>query len=736
MMSISTVRGVLLALVAASVIPTVTAAVVFMAYIYNEERAGLRQGLRETTRALSLVVDREIGRREAIARTLSESPTLTTGDLAGFYDYAKAIAPSWDSVVILHAMDGRQLLNTRMPLNATLPASELSNERRAAGARATVVSDLYFAPVGKEYSFAVQVPVVRGGEVVYFLSFAGFASSLQTIMVDQGLPPSWIGSVFDAKGIIVARNERPAEFVGKPMGPRLAAQLKVRAAGVFESVAIDGRPILSGFSRSPAYGWTAAIGVPLSELTLPNDAALRFGLLSLILLATSLLAAVLLGRRLARPVALLLEASRDVGSAAPLELTATGLVETDRVLAALAAADLRIRSANELMEARVAEALGEAERAQLSVQQSQRLEALVQLTGGVAHDFNNLLMVVKTNVHLLRISVPELADSAPLDRIQRATDTGAQLTRQLLAFARRQPLRPEYIDLRARVSDVMSLVRPAMGSAIEVSCEVQPDVGTIFADVAEFELALINLAVNARDAMPDGGKLTVAARPVQSQDGEGMAVSLEVSDTGQGIPAEAMARIFEPFFTTKPVGKGTGLGLSQVHGFVTEIGGTVKVLSSSSAGTRIQLLLPVVTAPVQNPEEPQAPHPQFDGRGRKLLLVEDNNEVAVSTQELLRNSNLVVTRAVSGDEARGLLEGGTTYDCVLSDIRMPGSMDGIALATWMRDARVQVPIVLMTGYSAELRQAFGLGLQVVPKPCAPATLLEALDTVMGKGLEV
>ncbi len=726
----STVRRALLALVAAVMLPTLLASVMAILYVYKEEETSFQQALREATRALSLVVDRELARREAVAHTLSNSPTLTNGDLAGFYEYARAIAPMRDTVIVLHDVSGRQLVNTRLPFGSPLPPSSLNPQREAAGPLATVVSNVYFAPVGRQFSFAVQVPVVRQQQVIYYLSVAGYASNLQGVFQDQGLTPGWVASILDREGVFVARSRDAERFVGKPANDRLRERLKVGNEGVFEAVSVDGTPILASFSRSPNYGWTVAIGVPLSSLTPPLQAAGAFGLLSLLLLTAAVVAAVMMGRRLADPVRRLGQASRQLGSGEPLEAQSTGLKETDEVLAALHEANQRITLATHEMEERVRQALEEAEKAHRTVIQGQRLEALGQLTGGVAHDFNNILMVVKTNLHLLRSRWPQDADPVPLDRIARATDTGAQLTRQLLAFARRQPLRPETIDLRARVPDLVGLIRPALGSGVEVRCSVAADTLPIQADPAEFELALINLGMNARDAMPEGGHLTYSvanrAEPLRGRP----SVQIDVADTGSGISPEALARVFEPFFTTKPVGKGTGLGLSQVHGFVTQAGGEVALDSKPGQGTRVRLILPAAQVRAARDEGPDETPPTLRGDGRRVLLVEDNEEVAASTGELLRDAGYEVERVASGDEARARLEAGATYDAVLSDIRMPGSTDGIALAAWWKERPGTAPIVLMTGYSAELRQAFKLGLEVIPKPSSPELILGSLAKAM------
>ena len=496
---------------------------------------------------------------------------------------------------------------------------------------------------------------------------------------------------------------------------------------MFQSAALDGSPILASFHASPAHGWAVTVGVPLSSVTSPMQAAMVFGALALLLLGGSLLAAWQVGRRLVIPVQRLHAASQTIGRGETLALEPTGLRETDQVLDALHEANQRINRSSTELSARVEAAVAEADKAHRAVIQSQRLEALGQLTGGVAHDFNNLLMVVRTNLHLLKSRLPPGVDATPLERIERATDTGAQLTRQLLAFARRQPLRPEVIDLRSRLPDLAALIRPALGSHVEMHCEVADGTPAIVGDPAEFELALINMSMNARDAMPDGGHLSLRARPAAPQEAEGPCAVIEVEDTGQGIAADLVERVFEPFFTTKPVGQGTGLGLSQVHGFVTEAGGTVRVRSVPGQGTCLTLRIPAAQVPAADPGQlpAQAARPPAGG-GRRILLVEDNEEVASATADLLREAGYAVEHVPTGDAAKARLQVQADYACVLSDIRMPGETDGLALAEWLGQHHPRLPIVLTTGYSQELRQAFKLGLEVLPKPSSPEALLEAL----------
>ena len=354
--SSSTVRRSLVLLVLAAVLPTLIVAAGALLYAYKEEQEGFQTGVVDTTRALALVVDREIARREAIALTLAGSPTLTRGDLQGFYEYARTIAPTRDKVVTLHDLTGQQLVNTRLPFGAALPKSRISREREAAGPTATVVSNLYFAPVGQQFSFAVQVPVVREGVVRYYLSVAGFASALQSIMEQQRLPQGWVASILDGKGVVVARNQDPERFVGKPTSERLAAQLARREEGVFESTTIDGVPIMATFSKSPGYGWSVVIGVPVSIATAPLRVVTGFGILAALLLLLTVLAALATGRRLLSPVQRLEDASAALGSGRPFDAAPTGLQETDQVLASMHEASRRIDAANATLEIRREEA--------------------------------------------------------------------------------------------------------------------------------------------------------------------------------------------------------------------------------------------------------------------------------------------------------------------------------------------------------------------------------------------
>ncbi len=367
--------------------------------------------------------------------------------------------------------------------------------------------------------------------------------------------------------------------------------------------------------------------------------------------------------------------------------------------------------------------------------QSRKLEALGRVTGGISHDFNNILMVVGTSTEVLRRMLEgKTGFDRPLAALQRAVNSGTNLTRQLLAFARRQPLRPQIVDLAARMPEFASLLRATLGSRVTIDLVVAPDVRPVHVDEAELDLALLNLALNARDAMPSGGRLTitiantdVAATPQSPL--TGAFVRIAVGDTGEGIAPEDIERVFEPFWTSKAPGQGTGLGLSQVHAFCEQSGGQALIASTRGEGTTVTLLVPAAPATMAEADvfASTLPPPQAQGR---ILLVEDNADVAASTRSLLQMQGFEVDLAVSADEALARLRRGIAWDLVLSDVVMPGNANGIELARTLRREAPQLPLVLMTGYTPELAAATAEGFAVIAKPFDTRVLRRALDEAM------
>ncbi|MEF7612576.1 response regulator [Aquincola sp. MAHUQ-54] len=370
--------------------------------------------------------------------------------------------------------------------------------------------------------------------------------------------------------------------------------------------------------------------------------------------------------------------------------------------------------------------------AEQAVMEAQKLETLAVLTGGVAHDFNNLLAIVQTNLHVHRRKHPALAEAPQLQAMARAIRAGVRLTRQLLSFSRKQALKPETIRLQAWLPHAAELLQSTLGRAVQAEFKVDADTASIHVDAGELELALINLALNARHAMPKGGTFRVSAFNDEAHPIAGRpAVNLCVQDDGAGIPADILPRVVEPFFTTRERGAGSGLGLSQVHGFCVQAGGRLDIDSTVGAGTRVCMRLPAVPPADAAPhvEELQAPVAQAL-RG-SVLLVEDNEDVASSTQAMLTDAGLSVARARSAQAALDYLaQAPAPPDLVLSDIAMPGALNGIGLAFRLREERPDLPVLLTTGYAEQLSLAVSGGFEVLPKPTAPEDLLRRIQRIL------
>jgi two-component system NtrC family sensor kinase len=377
--------------------------------------------------------------------------------------------------------------------------------------------------------------------------------------------------------------------------------------------------------------------------------------------------------------------------------------------------------------------LGEAQErraaAERAMMEAQKLETLAQLTGGVAHDFNNLLAIVSSSLHVHRHLHPELAEERHLLAMGRAVQSGTRLTRQLLSFSRRQALRPETVDLRAWLPGAEGLLRSTLGARIDMEIAVEPDTRPVRVDLAELELSLINLALNAKHAMPGGGRLRIAARNEAAGDGTPPRVAIAIVDTGVGIAADVLPRVFEPFFTTRMHEAGSGLGLSQVHGFCAQAGGAVRIASTVGVGTTVELLLPAQPPLQPEPDAAESPLPRT--MAGRVLLVEDNEDVAVSTAAILQAAGVEVTHMWSADTALAALQGGAALpDLVLSDIEMPGRLNGMDLAFRLREAWPALPVILVTGYAKQLDAAVAGGLRVLPKPVPPVELVRQLHAAL------
>ena len=373
------------------------------------------------------------------------------------------------------------------------------------------------------------------------------------------------------------------------------------------------------------------------------------------------------------------------------------------------------------------------QQAEEALRQSQKMEAIGLLTGGVAHDFNNYLTVIRGSADILKLpNLPAERRERFIAAISDTADRAARLTAQLLAFARRQALKPETFDVCAAITGIRDMIGTLVGSRIEVELVLPGHPCFVHADPGQLDTVIVNMIVNARDAIVESGRITItvseqsAVPQVRTHAGrQGSFVAIAITDTGSGIGQDHLDRIFEPFFTTKPTGEGTGLGLSQVFGFAKQSGGEIAVDSTPGVGTTFTLFLDSCIEDCSNKPVALLPTPMPAGHATRILVVEDNPEVGAFAQEMLGELGYVITLVAGGQAALAILASGQVVDVVFSDIEMPG-MDGLQLARHIRQARPALPILLTTGYT---NSEFGQGMQgyeVLQKPYS----IEQLATAM------
>jgi PAS domain S-box-containing protein len=420
------------------------------------------------------------------------------------------------------------------------------------------------------------------------------------------------------------------------------------------------------------------------------------------------------------------------------------------------ARELLARSREEL-EARVAERTAELRRAletlraemaqreqvEAALRQAQKMEAVGQLTGGIAHDFNNMLQGIAGCLDMARRRAGEgrLAEVEHyLEPARQAVGRAAGLTRRLLAFARRQRLEPKPVDPDALVAGMADLVRRTVGPAIRLELHLRDGQARVICDPSELESALLNLCINARDAMPEGGRLTIGTEDIRLSEADILAqesgqevaapgeyVAISVADTGKGMPAEVVDRAFEPFFTTKPLGQGTGLGLSQVYGFVRQSGGLVRLESTPGRGTTVRLCLPQSLPVAAGEWAADAPAPARAGAHRSVLLVDDERIAREAAAERLRELGYRVLEAADGPAALNLLDGGAQVDMLVTDVGLPNGMNGRQVAEAVRARQPGLPLLFITGYAGtELPP----GSTVIDKPFDLDTLARKVQAAL------
>jgi signal transduction histidine kinase/ActR/RegA family two-component response regulator len=539
-------------------------------------------------------------------------------------------------------------------------------------------------------------------------------------------------------------------FLGKPASPMLLKAMREPAENWVPNVTSEGIPVYSTFRRSPITGWTVAIGLPREFVDAPIRRArlLAFGGGAAVL-GLSLVMGWWMARAIRRPVKALTSATKALGRGEPVDPLSCGVRELDEVgneLRNTAAALARNReqlestvagrtrelaAANERLRAEI----DAREQAQSALLQAQKMEAMGQLTGGVAHDFNNLLTAISGSLAMLEARTSDERSLRLLHTAQRGASQGAKLTESLLAFARKQRLNPIPADLNSIIVEMTEMLRRSIGPAVEIRHALATELWRVLVDTSQIETALLNVALNARDAMPGGGMVLIETANINASSEElpeetarQDCVVVSVRDTGSGMSSEVLERAFEPFFTTKEVGKGTGLGLSMVFGVVRQSGGTVRIRSRLREGTTVQIYLPraIETATFGRDRA----RPTRAAGGAHILVVDDDPDVRWIIAQDLQEIGYMVTEADSGRAALEILERDTPCDLMVADLVMPG-LSGLDTLRLARRTRPDLKVLFASGY-ADLSR-FGSNLSshtLLKKPFKAETLAEAVQTAL------
>jgi signal transduction histidine kinase len=748
----TSLRTYLIASVTAVVLPVLAFAGYLAAASAREQRVAIENGMRETARALSLAADRQVGIALASLEALVSSASFQRGDQRAFRAEADAFLASYEGWLSVVDEDGQQLLNTRLPLGSPLPRTDntewLAN---AFGAERSFISGAVTGPVVKEPFVAISRKVAPRGRKPVVLTLSISPQTLSRLLLEQSLPKGWFGVIADRAGLIIARTSN-LELVGQPLTLK-----PTPPAGFAKMITREGVPVYLAWSVSPVSGWATGVAAPAALIdALMWGAVARITLLGLAALAIAVAAALYFGRRVTAPVGAMAQAvTRAAPAQAPLLPDGScGIVEIDALAAAFRArvkeltdavaardaAQRELTTLNDELEQRIRARSAELERLNATLLETQRQESLGRLTGGIAHDFNNLLAAILGNLELLKRRAKDGGVARYIDNARAAAERGAQMVNQLLAFSRKQLLEPKAVPVNAAVQKFAELVRGTMGGAIRIDLALSPEAPQGMADPTQLDLILLHLAVNARDAMPMGGVLTIETRGEQfglkqrpEEPPPGDYAVIAVSDSGTGMTDAVRDRAFEPFFSTKEVGKGSGLGLPHVLGVTKQLGGGIRIRSQPGKGTRVELFLPRAAAAAGAAGDvgsaPCAVGQDFSGM--RVLLTDDDPDVRAATAAMLAELGCEVVEAGSGGAALDLIaDDKRRIDLALVDYAMPG-LNGTETARQLTQVRATLRTVLISGYADAEKLATDWHGPVLRKPFGLAELAAMLDQVIG-----
>lgn len=710
-------------------LPSALAIAVVARSAYVDQKNAVLADVQKAADSLGSIVERELDKRFVMAKTLSSSSTLQAGQLEQFYSEAVRAANGTESWVLLLTRT-HQVLNTVRPYDRgfSVPIAEGSPWLSAG-------ENIFFSMNGpvvkKPVLGVVAMPAKSASSERYGVAVAFDPAVLQSLVMENTAPHYAVVAVMDKNLRVMARSKNLQRWLGRSATGPLRERAVAGKSGFEPSVTLDSVPSLTYLSQPNRHGWYAVIALPTESLNAQaRKAAIDAVSLAGTLLGLSLLFALYVARSIGEPILGLKDAADALVQKRVPQATSTGLFEADEVSKALHNAGLHAKESAEVLEARVSEAVARTAEVQARLAEAQKREAVGRLAGGVAHDFNNLLQTISAAHHLLQPNVPEGPPRRILEAASRATGKATSLVKQMLSFGRAQTLEPEPVDINDFLLKISELTSKAAGANVSLCAHVEPRLAPVFVDPTQFELALLNVIFNARDAMQGGGQIDIRAALVDAaQTGllettASQYVQLDVCDDGPGMTAETLHKAFEPYFTTKPVGAGSGLGLAQVLAFARQSGGDALITSAVGTGTTVRLLLPVTAEQPATSQESTAEHPA-PMRALRVLMVEDDPLVASVVVPAIEGAGHSVTHCLTADDAKDLLQRGEgQFDVLFSDVVMPGTMTGFDLAKWCEEAVQGLPVVLATGYSAQAPQS---ETKLLKKPYHLQDLLDSLQ---------
>lgn len=722
---------VLLALAAA--LPLLLSSYFMFNRLAANERANIRQSLFLNSKTLAALVDNEIDTHIAIAVTLSRSPALNAGDLKSFWtearDALQFVPGSW---LTIRSPTGEVLMTTLVPFG-----SPLANNRSAGGVlpifstKSPQISDLAIGDVSKRLRAIVEIPVFQGGNPQYVISISLVPERFLALFKDKYTHGEVVG-ILDRNRKFVARVPAHDARVGTLASEGWRAAIDQAPEGFAENRTLEGDLSITAYAPT-RNGWTVGVARLEKDIQTPLQSILRSSFsVSLALAALSFMLAVAIARNVSSGMSALTQAAHDVGEGKTIASFPTPFAEattlSNTLLKASAELDRRGRALEQVnfdleqkIETRTAELKAELirrEEAEATLRHAQKIETIGQLTGGIAHDFNNMLTVIMGNLDTVQRRMQTIEGTATLSRpiasAQQGARNAAKLTHRLLAFARQQPLEPEALSMNSLISGMSDMMSRTVGEQVKIETVLGVGLWTTFADANQLENSLANLIVNARDAMPNGGKLTIETTNTYLDDTyadrfsdvkPGPYAMLSVTDAGTGIEKEKLERIFEPFFTTKGVGKGTGLGLAMVYGFVKQSGGHIRVYSEVDQGTTVKIYLPrhsdnanLASVPRAAPEAPIAESPGAR-KGETILLVEDDIGVSEYAVSVLEDLGYRVLTAQDGTEGLDIVNKAKRIDLLFTDVVLGGELNGRQLADAVKKLKPSIPVLFTTGYT-------------------------------------